>query len=276
MKKSILFLCTGNACRSQMAEGFAKKYLAQDFEIYSAGIIATGIFPEVFEVMNEVGVDITSQKSKTIGMLPDVKIDYVITLCDNARNTCPVFPAKTKTIHRGFDDPPMMSFSSYEKKMEAYRRVRDEIEEFIKSFWKNIKGGEMKNPFTTHGAISWNELCTTDTKGAKDFYGELFGWKYEETEMPSGETYNTITAGDIMFGGIMKLPKGAEKMPPAWGCYITCDDVDATAKQVEKLGGKILMPPTDIPETGRFICFSDPQGAVIMAITYIPMEKAKE
>jgi predicted enzyme related to lactoylglutathione lyase len=121
---------------------------------------------------------------------------------------------------------------------------------------------------TKHGAFSWNELLTTDAAGAKEFYGKLFGWSMED--MPMGDfTYTMLKAGDLQVGGLMPIPKNAEGMPPAWGAYVTVDDVDATASKAEQLGGKILMPPRDIPNVGRFTVLQDPQGAVISAITYL-------
>jgi len=108
---------------------------------------------------------------------------------------------------------------------------------------------------------------TTDVEGAKKFYTQLFGWETED--MPSENMSYTITKiGDEGVGGIMPLPPEAEGVPPHWGVYITVDDVDATASKAEELGGKIHVPPTDIPNVGRFCVIQDPQGSVISAITY--------
>ena len=119
-----------------------------------------------------------------------------------------------------------------------------------------------------HGAFSWNELMTTDVEGAKKFYSSLFGWKTEEVPM-EGMSYTIVKTNDEESGGMMAMPPECEGMPPAWGIYVTVEDVDATAAQVEELGGKILRPPMDIPEVGRFCVLADPQGAVICAITYV-------
>jgi len=127
----------------------------------------------------------------------------------------------------------------------------------------------MDEQFKQHGAFSWCELMTTDVDAAKAFYTKLFGWDSEAMSMP-GMTYTVVKAGGNGIGGIMAMPKDAPKgMPPVWGTYVTVDDVDQTAKTAEKLGAKILMPPTDIPTVGRFCVIQDPQGAVISAITYI-------
>ena len=121
--------------------------------------------------------------------------------------------------------------------------------------------------YKTHGAFSWNELMTTDVAAAKAFYGDLFGWELKDAPM-EGMTYTMISAGGTEIGGMMAMPPGNEGMPPAWGAYVTVTDVDATAKRAEELGGKVIIPPQDIPEVGRFCLLQDPQGAFISAITY--------
>ena len=129
----------------------------------------------------------------------------------------------------------------------------------------------MKDPFKQHGAFSWFELMTTDVAIAKKFYSALFGWETEDMNM--GEmNYTVVKVGEDGQGGIMQTPSQAEGMPPNWGIYVTVDDVDATAGKVEELGGKIMVPPTDIPTVGRFCVLQDPQGAVISAITYVNNE----
>jgi predicted enzyme related to lactoylglutathione lyase len=123
--------------------------------------------------------------------------------------------------------------------------------------------------YKTHGAFSWSELMTSDPKAATEFYGALFGWKFETMSGLQGP-YQIVKVGDIGVGGIMKTPAQAGQMPTAWGCYVTVDDVDETAKKVSRLGGKLLMPPTDIPTVGRFAVIEDPQGAMLNIITYAP------
>jgi uncharacterized protein len=123
-----------------------------------------------------------------------------------------------------------------------------------------------------HGAFSWSELLTTDVPGAVEFYTKLFGWTTQELQM-EGMSYTLVKVSDTECGGIMATPPEAQGMPPMWGVYVTVDDVDATAKTVETLGGKIIVPPTDIPDVGRFCVIQDPQGAVISAITYVRAEK---
>ena len=125
----------------------------------------------------------------------------------------------------------------------------------------------MEQAMLQHGAFSWNELMTTDVASAKAFYGELFGWEMKDEQMPD-MTYTMLRAGDREVGGMMAMPVEAQGTPPAWGAYVTVNDIDATAKRVEELGGKIITPPRDIPQVGRFCVFQDPQGAFISAITY--------
>ena len=133
-KPNILFLCTGNSCRSQMAEGWAKSMHGDRFGIYSAGIEAHGQNPNAVQVMQEAGVDITSQKSQLLTELDDVELDLVVTVCSHADQNCPTLPTQCKKIHVGFEDPPKLAkeASNPEEAMDCYRRVRDEIKAFIK------------------------------------------------------------------------------------------------------------------------------------------------
>lgn len=131
----------------------------------------------------------------------------------------------------------------------------------------------MDNRFKQHGAFSWFELMTPDPEAAKKFYTRLFGWETEAYPM-EGMSYTVVKSGNEGVGGIMKTPPQAEGAPPYWGIYITVEDVDATVRKAEELGGKIMMPPTDIPKVGRFAVLQDPQGAVISVITYAPMEES--
>ena len=126
----------------------------------------------------------------------------------------------------------------------------------------------MKDAFKQQGAFSWCELVTTDAKAANDFYSRLLGWSTEDMPM-EGMTYTILKVGEEGVGGVMSTPPGAEGTPPHWGVYVTVDDVDATARKAEELGAKTIVPPTDIPDVGRFYMFQDPQGAVLSVITYL-------
>jgi len=132
-KLKILFLCTGNSCRSQMAEGWVRHVKGDLIEPYSAGVEASALDPRAVAVMKEAGGNISAQRSKPVREIVHIEFDYVVTLCGHARETCPVFPGKAKVIHRGFDDPPRLAESakSEEEALQYYRRVRDEIRAFV-------------------------------------------------------------------------------------------------------------------------------------------------
>jgi arsenate reductase len=131
----ILFLCTGNSCRSQMAEGWTRHLKGAAIEPYSAGVEVHGLDPSAVKVMAEVGVDLSGQRSKHVSEVMDVPFDYVVTVCDNARESCPLFPGHAKVVHAGFDDPPRLaeSAATEEEALAHYRRVRDEIRQFIET-----------------------------------------------------------------------------------------------------------------------------------------------
>jgi len=125
----------------------------------------------------------------------------------------------------------------------------------------------MTDRMKQHGAFSWNELMTTDVGAAKTFYGKLFGWELEDMQI-SDMGYTMARADGEEVAGMMGMPPEAGKMPPTWGAYITVTDVDASAKEAEALGGKIVLAARDIPTVGRFCVICDPQGAAVSLITY--------
>jgi arsenate reductase len=132
-KVKVLFLCTGNSCRSQMAEGWAKQLRSDRIDAYSAGVEPHGMNPRAVKVMGEAGVDISGHHSKHVNELASVPFDYVVTVCGHANETCPIFPGNARHIHVGFDDPPRLArgAASEEEALGHYRRVRDEIRQFI-------------------------------------------------------------------------------------------------------------------------------------------------
>ncbi len=132
-KLKVLFLCTGNSCRSQMAEGWARKLKGNVIEPYSAGIKSHGLNRVAVNVMAEAGVDIAEHRSKTLERFANVEFDYVVTVCDDAHESCPVFRGNAVVIHQGFDDPPRLAANARtdEEAMGHYRRVRDEIRAFV-------------------------------------------------------------------------------------------------------------------------------------------------
>ena len=137
----VLFLCTGNSCRSQMAEGWARALKGDVIEPYSAGIETHGLNPLAVRVMAEAGVDISGQRSKTVEAVKDVPFDYVVTVCGHANETCPMWLiGKVKVVHVGFDDPPALAKSARteEESLGHYRRVRDEIRAFVEGLPENL------------------------------------------------------------------------------------------------------------------------------------------
>ena len=144
MTINILFLCTGNSCRSQMAEGWTNFLHGNIFEAWSAGIEKHGLNPTAVQVMAEAGVDISGNVSTLINELPEKQFDYVITVCDHARESCPIFPGTSKNIHKGFDDPPSLAAHARnrEEALTCYRTVRDQIKEFIVSLPENLRGND--------------------------------------------------------------------------------------------------------------------------------------
>lgn len=134
-KLKILFLCTGNSCRSQMAEGWARHLKSETIEAWSAGIEIHGMNPNAIKIMAEAGVDISHHHSKHIDEVRNIPFHWVITVCDNANESCPIFPGKVKRFHVSFDDPPRLAKNakSEDEALTHYRRVRDEIRAFVQS-----------------------------------------------------------------------------------------------------------------------------------------------
>ncbi|MEZ5975730.1 MAG: arsenate reductase ArsC [Planctomycetota bacterium] len=144
----ILFLCTGNACRSQMAEGWARHLKGDRIEAYSAGVATHGLNPHAVRVMAEVGIDISGHRSKHVDELKDVPLDVVVTVCDHAAEACPVFPGRCRVVHRGFEDPPRLAReaagrgASEEDQLQCYREVRDAIARFVQGLPEGLEETE--------------------------------------------------------------------------------------------------------------------------------------
>ena len=134
-KLKVLFLCTGNSCRSQMAEGWTRKLRGDLIEPFSAGVRADGMNPLTMKAMAEVDVDISGQWSKTVEETSGMQFDFVITLCGHARESCPVYPEHVKVIHHGFEDPATLveTVSGEEQRQDVYRRTRDEIRDYVRT-----------------------------------------------------------------------------------------------------------------------------------------------
>lgn len=134
-KPKVLFLCTGNACRSQMAEGWARHLLGDSLQVWSAGVAPHGVDPRAIAVMQEAGVDISGHRSTHVDDLSDISFDLIVTVCDNAAEACPVFPGRVRKLHHGFADPPRLAVEATDESqaLDIYRRVRDEIRAFIET-----------------------------------------------------------------------------------------------------------------------------------------------
>ncbi len=143
-KIKLLFLCTGNSCRSQMAEGWTRKLKNDRIEVFSAGVETHGLNPNAVKVMAEAGIDISDHRSKLIDEFKDIDLDVVVTVCGHAHETCPYFPPRCKVIHAGFDDPPKMARelaergASEDAQLDCFRTVRDAIREFVEGLPENL------------------------------------------------------------------------------------------------------------------------------------------
>lgn len=133
-RKRVLILCTGNSARSQMAEGMLRHDGGKAFEVESAGVKPSAVRPEAIQAMQEIGIDISGHQSKSVDEFVGQEFDYVITVCDNANETCPVFPGKTERIHQSFEDPPPLGAKSAEETLSIFRSVRDEIRAWMRNF----------------------------------------------------------------------------------------------------------------------------------------------
>jgi arsenate reductase len=139
-KKRVLILCTGNSARSQMAEGLLRHDAGDKFEVESAGTKPGTVRPEAIAVMNELGIDIGRHRSKHVSEFDGQHFDYVITVCDNARESCPIFPGAAERLHHSFEDPPSASHGTEEERMAIFRRVRDELRPYLDGFTRKVGG----------------------------------------------------------------------------------------------------------------------------------------
>jgi len=135
-KKHILILCTGNSARSQMAEGLLRHDAGDRFEVFSAGTKPSHVRPEAVAAMSELGIDISGHRSKSVDEFSGQQFDYILTVCDNASESCPLFPGKTITIHRNFEDPAAIA-GSQEERLAAFRRVRDLLRAYLQELSRN-------------------------------------------------------------------------------------------------------------------------------------------
>lgn len=145
-KLRVLFLCTGNSCRSQMAEGWTRRLLGDEIEPFSAGVAPTTIDPRTVKVMQEVEIDLADQRSKHVDELADLEFDLVVTVCDHARRHCPRLSGARRTTHAGFDDPPLLAADAQDEDQALvhYRRVRDQIRSFVEELPRHLENLDSK------------------------------------------------------------------------------------------------------------------------------------
>jgi arsenate reductase len=136
-RKKVLFLCTGNACRSQMAEGWARALKSEEFEVFSAGVSPCYVHPKAIQVMEEAGVDISGQYSKHVQEMDGIQFDYIVTLCNYAGEKCPYHPGLGKRVHRSFEDP-VFAKGTEEEVLDRFRDVRDQIRRFVEGMPGNL------------------------------------------------------------------------------------------------------------------------------------------
>ncbi|OHB66738.1 MAG: arsenate reductase [Planctomycetes bacterium RBG_13_60_9] len=143
----VLFLCTGNSCRSQMAEGWARHLKGDLIEPWSAGVETHGLNPTAVKVMAEAGVDISGHRSKHVDEVRDILFDYVVTVCDDAHERCPFFPGKAGMVHVAFEDPPRLAKQARDEQeaLDCYRKVRDEIRRFVESLPEGLDRARSEN-----------------------------------------------------------------------------------------------------------------------------------
>ena len=139
MRRRVLILCTGNSARSQMAEGLLRHDAGDRFDVWSAGTKPGKVRPEAIAAMREIGIDISVHRSKSVDEFAGQAFDYVLTVCDNAKESCPIFPGKTVVIHRSFEDPAAVE-GSEEARLAVFRKVRDELRDYLREFPGSVKG----------------------------------------------------------------------------------------------------------------------------------------
>lgn len=137
MKQRVLILCTGNSARSQMAEGLLRHLAGDRFEVFSAGTRPVGLHPNAVTAMSEIGIDISGHRSKSVDEFTGQRFDYVITVCDRAKESCPIFPDGGKRLHRDFEDP---AATPQERQLDAFRQVRDQISLWLSDFVRSVEG----------------------------------------------------------------------------------------------------------------------------------------
>jgi arsenate reductase len=143
VRKRVLILCTGNSARSQMGEGLLRHFAGDRFEVFSAGTKPVGLNPVAVAAMSEIGIDIAGQRSKSVEEFAGQAFDYVITVCDNAKESCPIFPGAGKRLHHSFEDP---AGAPEERRLESFRKVRDQLRSWLAEFALEMTSPQLEPP----------------------------------------------------------------------------------------------------------------------------------
>ena len=255
--KKVLVLCTGNSCRSQMAEGWLKSMLGDLVEVYSAGLEAHGINPYMKKAMKDAGVDVSKHTSNVMSDYKDISFDYVITVCDHARDNCPYFQNATRRISFSFEDPADATGTD-EEQLLVYKKVRDQIERFCANFSEQEFGVSVKQ-----GMITWFEIPVLDFERAKTFYECVLGKKIHTYEM-GGVQHGFWEHSPSVIGGALVQD---ELKPSKDGVLVYFNgglDLSTILNKVEGSGGKVVLPKTQIsPEIGFMAKFEDTEGNIL-------------
>ena len=189
-RKRVLFLCTGNSARSQMAEGLLRHKAVDCFEVTSAGIAPTAVRPEAIEVMHEIGIDISSQRSKSVDDFVGSEFDYVITVCDNANEQCPVFPRRTNRLHWSFDDPAAAEGNELAR-LAVFRRVRDEIHDRLQKF---VADNREQSPFVCDMSALRPEQRQSHLVNSRELFSQIRDFR----ELPNGYAFGFASEPDLL------------------------------------------------------------------------------
>lgn len=255
--KKILVLCTGNSCRSQMAEGWLKNMLGDLAEVYSAGLEAHGINPYMKQAMEDAGVNVGIHTSNTMEEYKDLAFDYVITVCDHARDNCPYFQNTKHRISHSFEDPADASGTD-EEQLIVYKKVRDQIRQFCAHFVEKEFAIPIKQ-----GMISWFEIPVVDFNRAKDFYENILGKKIHPFELGGIQhgfwEHNPSAIGGAIVKDELKPSKDGVLVYLNGGMNLT-----TILDKVADAGGIVVLPKTQIsPEIGFMAKFEDTEGNLL-------------
>ena len=255
--KRILILCTGNSCRSQMAEGWLKSMLGDLAQVYSAGLEAHGINPFMKRAMDDAGIDISDHTSNVMEEYQDILFDYVITVCDHARDNCPYFQNATKRISHSFEDPADATGTD-EEQLVVYKKVRDQIERFCANFSEQEFGVVVKQDI-----ITWFEIPVLNFERAKIFYEQILKKKIHTYNL-NGIQHGFWEHSKSTIGGALVKD---ELKPSKEGVLVYLNggkDLSFILKRVEQAGGKVLLEKTQIStEIGFMAKFEDTEGNVL-------------